>query len=102
MNRKLQWKMMDNYKRKIFLKNELKKKILYSISCNQNLPLLYRYLAYWNKNKISKLISIVQHRDRCVLTGRVWNVNHYTKISRFKFRSEIYKGNLPGFSRASW
>ena len=102
MNRKLQWKLMDNYRRKIFLKNELKKKILTSISHNQNLPLLYRYLAYWNKNKISKLISKTQHNDKCIITGRVWNVNIYTKFSRFKFRQEVYKGNLPGFSRSSW
>ncbi len=102
MNRSLQWKLLDNYRRKIFLKNEIKIKILKSLSKNQNLPLTYRYLIYWNKNKISKLTSFTKHQNRCVQTGRNASVNKQTRYSRFLFRTESYKGNLPGISRASW
>lgn len=102
MNRRLQWKLMDNYRRKLFLKNGIKKNILTGIIKNQNIPLVYRYLAYWNKSKLSTLTSFTKHQNRCVSTGRIWGLNKLTKYSRFYFRTESYKGNLPGFNRASW
>jgi len=42
---------MDNLKRKLFLKQELKRVILKSIIKNASLPLTYRYFAYYQNLK---------------------------------------------------
>lgn len=102
MNRKFQWKLLDNFKRKLFLKQQLKNILLKSFLVNKNLPLSYRYLAFFEKIKIKRWAKIIQQRNRCIVTGRVHNVLRNTKYSRFVFRSESYAGNLPGFRRASW
>lgn len=102
MIRENRWKMVDNFRRKLFLKNELKKIILKSIIKNTNLPLSYRYFALYNKSKLFRLSSIVQQKNKCVKTGRVWSTVKMTNYSRFVFRTESNNGNLPGFKRASW
>lgn len=61
---------MDNLKRQLFLKQEIKKKILDSLIKNSYLPLSYRYLAFYNKVKINRRASINQQINRCVATGR--------------------------------
>nr|ASY95705.1 ribosomal protein S14 [Paraurostyla sp.] len=96
------WKMLDYFRRKLFLKNEFKKKILKGILNNRYLPFSYRYLAFWNKSKLTRLSSSTKIQNRCVKSGRVWSVKKITRYSRFIFRIESYKGNLPGFKRASW
>ena len=102
MIREEQWKNLDNFKRKIFLKNELKRLILKSIIKNENLPNTYRYFALFNKNKLIRTSSHIQHQNRCVRTGRIWSISKLTQYSRFVFRTSSYNGNLPGFKRASW
>jgi ribosomal protein S14 len=89
-------------KRKHFLKYEFQKQILKSIKINKNIAYSYRYHAYFtliNKPRISRQNLAVK---RCVISGRVWGVNEQTSYTRFVFRNEIYKSNLPGFRRASW
>lgn len=98
----MQWKLLDNYRRKLFLKNEIKKKILLGLIKNQNLPIIYRHLALWNKSKLMRSSSFTQQQNRCTKTGRIWSVVKLTRYSRFMFRTESHKGNIPGFSRASW
>lgn len=102
MIRELQWKMLDKFKRKLFLKCEIKRVILKSIIKNSYLPLTYRYLASYNKSKLLRLSSITQQKNKCVRTGRVWSTVKLARYSRFVFRTESYQGNLPGFQRASW
>ena len=102
MIRESQWKFMDNLKRKLFVKTELKRKLLKSIIKNTQLPNSYRYLALWNYSKISRISSKTVQQNRCVLTGRIWYVLKTLKYSRFVLRTEANKGNLPGFRRASW
>ena len=102
MIRELRWKTIDNYKRKLFLKIELKRLILNSIIKNSYLPRTYRYSALYNKTRLSRINSAIQHKNKCVITGRVWSVIKKTKYSRFAFRTESYNGHLPGFKRASW
>lgn len=102
MIRENRWKMLDNFRRKLFLKTELKKIILKSIIKNNNLPLSYRYFALYNKSKLLRLSSITQQKNKCVKTGRVWSTVKMANYSRFLFRTESGKGNLPGFRRASW
>jgi len=102
MIRENRWKMLDNFRRKLFLKNEIKRLILKSIIKNSHLPLSYRYFALYNKSKLLRLSSLNQQKNKCVQTGRTWSTVKLVKYSRFLFRTESNKGNLPGFRRASW
>jgi len=102
MKRESQWKLMDNLRRKLFIKTELKRKLLKNIIKNTKLPNSYRYLALWNYSKISKISSHTVQQNRCAVTGRIWYVLKTLKYSRFLLRTEGNKGNLPGFRRASW
>lgn len=102
MSRGEQWIKLDILKRKLFLKKQIKRILMKSIYLNKNLPLSYRYLAYFEKIKEKRWSTLIRQRNRCTVTGRVHNVNKKTGYSRFIFRSEAYKGNLPGFRRASW
>jgi len=102
MKRDLRWKLLDNYKRKLFLKSEMRRALLQFIIKNTYVPQSYRYFALYQKSRITRLKSRVQHKNKCVSTGRVWAVNKMTNLSRFVFQREAYKGHLPGFKRASW
>jgi len=100
--REQNWVMLDNFKRQLFIKYELKKFIFKSISKNNNCKNSYKYLVLYKKNKLIRWSSISQQVNRCFLTGRQWAVFKSTRYSRFKFRTEAYQGNLPGFRKASW
>ena len=102
MIRENRWKFVDIFRRKLFLKNELKKIILRSIIKNNNISLIYRYYALYNKSKLYRFSSISQQKNKCVETGRIWSTVKKTQYSRFFFRVESNVGNLPGFKRASW
>lgn len=102
MKLELQWKMLDNYKRKNFLKNELKKKLLKTLLKNNKLPNSYRYLALWNFSKITRISSKTLHQNRCIVSGRNWYVLKNSFYSRFVLRNQVNFGNMPGFKRASW
>ena len=102
MIRENRWKYLDNLRRKLFVKNELKKILLKSIIKNTKLPLSYRYFALYNKSKLLRFSSITQQKNKCVINVRTWSTVKLTRYSRFLFRTESNKGNLPGFRRASW
>ncbi len=102
MIRENRWKYIDNFKRKLFLKNELKKMLLNSIIKNSNVPLAHRYFAFYNKSKLLRFSSLNQQKNKCVETGRIWSTVKNTKYSRFYFRTQSNEGNIPGFRRASW
>jgi small subunit ribosomal protein S14 len=102
MIRELQWKMLDNFRRKLFLKYELHRIVLKSVTKNTYLPWINRYFAFYNKSKLLQLSSITKQKNRCIRSGRRWSIVKMTSYSRFVFRNESYNGNLPGFRRASW
>jgi small subunit ribosomal protein S14 len=93
--------MIDNFKRKLFIKFELKKKVLKGLIKNDLTPFAYRYYALYNKSKFIRFSTIGQQRNRCVLTGRAHSVVKKAHYSRFVFRTESYNGNIPGCRRAS-
>jgi small subunit ribosomal protein S14 len=102
MIRENRWKYLDNFKRKLFLKNELKRLLLKSILKNNYIPLSHRYFALYNKSKLVRFSSLNQQKNKCVETGRIWSTVKGTRYSRFFFRTESNNGNTPGFRRASW
>ena len=102
MDRHKLWIKMEKYKRKCFIKKELKRIILKSIKINKNLPLSRRYLAAYYLVKLPRFSSLGFKNNRCQLTGRTWGVHSKSGLGRFTFRSQIYSSSLPGFRRASW
>jgi len=102
MSRHDLWLMVDNYKRKVFLKNELKKKILKSIKVNKNTPYLRRYKAAYYLSNTPKFAGRSALVNRCVISARSFSVKKSTNYSRFVFRSEVAKSSIPGCRRASW
>jgi hypothetical protein len=60
----------DILRRKIFLKFELKRKILNSIEKNILITNSQRYLALYFKSDILRKSSVVQQVNRCFITGR--------------------------------
>jgi len=63
--------MVDHFRRKLFLKNELKRVLVNSIINNNEIPVTYRYYAQFNKSKLLRFSSITQQKNKCVKTGRV-------------------------------
>jgi len=102
MSRQNQLILIDNLKRKLFIKYEIKRKILISIIYNKNLKNIYRYYSYFNFIKISRISLITKQKNRCVESGRAWSTVKFLNYSRFVFRNKSNNGNLPGFKRASW
>lgn len=102
MDRRRLWINVDNYKRRIFLKYEIKKLFLIGIRSSKKNTYLQKYKASFFLSNIPYNSNKNLLNNRCVVTGRNWSVNSKTDYSRFYFRDESYKGSLPGFKRASW
>ena len=102
MTRHKLWIKVDNYKRYMFLKNEIKKKILKSIRLSKKVPILFKYKASYYSTFLSKSSSKTFFVNRCIMSGRVWGVNKHSNYSRFIFRKKIYKTDIPGSKRSSW
>jgi hypothetical protein len=60
----------DLLRRKVFIKHEIKHKILKTIEKNTLISNTYRYLALHLKSHLVRKTSIIQQINRCVLTGR--------------------------------
>lgn len=89
--------------RNSFFKNEteiLIKKFMYvnflnNTDLKKNLP--FRYLL--NKKN---LISKVNFKNKCVLTGRNNAINNRLNLSRIQLRRMISFGVIPGYKKAVW
>jgi hypothetical protein len=70
MSRQEQWIKLDKFRRREFLKAELKKKILKSIIKNIKTTNIIKYLAFYNYTLSNRASSVTQVRNRCVWYGR--------------------------------
>ena len=61
---------MDNYKRKVFLKNEIKKTLLKSIKKNKNITFTKRHLASFYISNLNRFAGKNLNVNRCVISGR--------------------------------
>lgn len=102
MIREKKWIAMDKYRRQLFLKFELKRLLLKTITKNESNFYAVRMFSVYKKSILIRVSSKIEQRNRCVITGRVFNVLKKTKYSRFVFRLESYIGNMPGCKKASW
>jgi hypothetical protein len=71
MLREQQLLVLDNYRRKMFLKFEIRRLLLKSITKNESLSYAVRHSALYSKNKLIRFSTIAEQRNRCVITGRV-------------------------------
>jgi ribosomal protein S14 len=99
--REQQWNMLDNHRRKFYVKFEVKHKLCKSIMKNKQLPLSYRYLASLHRSSLPRIASVTKQVNRCVQTGRQYNILKKVQMSRFPFRFQSYNGTLPGVRRDS-
>lgn len=102
MERHKLWIRVEKYKRKCFIKKELKRQILRSIKLNKSISLSKRYLASYYLTKLPRFAALGFSNNRCQVSGRSWAVHTKSGLGRFTFRSHLYDSNLPGFRRASW
>jgi len=86
----------------MYVKEEIKKKILKSVKLNKRATSSQRYFANFHLSRLRKIGTVTKVNNRCVESGRVWSVTSHTNYSRFLTRRELYRSNLPGFKRASW
>jgi len=101
MDRHELWQNVDNYKRKMFVKNEIKKQLLKSIKKNKYMTYMQRTRASFYLSNLPKIATITYVNNRCTVSGRSQSVDRKTRTSRFVFRQSMYKSDLPGFGRAS-
>ena len=101
MDRHELWKSIDLYKRKLFIRNEIKKQLLKSIKKNKYATYLQRNRAAFYLSNLPTTANLSVTNNRCFITGRSQSVDRKTRTSRFVFRSKAYRSDLPGFSRAS-
>ena len=86
----------------MFVKNEIKKQLLKSIKKNKYMTYMQRARASFYLSNLPKIATITYVNSRCASGGRSQSVDRKTRTSRFVFRQNMYKSDLPGFSRASW
>lgn len=62
---------MDEIKRKMYVKTEIKKQFLNAIKHSKTVPFTRRYQAACYLSRLPRISSVTQVRNRCVLSGRV-------------------------------
>lgn len=70
MDRHNLWLSVDKYKRKLFIKKELKRLILKSIKVNKKCSLSRRYLAAYLLSKQPRFSALNFYNNRCTISGR--------------------------------
>lgn len=92
---------MDNFRRKLALKHEFKKRILRFVMKDTGIKPVYKYNALLKMSMMPHLGSHSKIRNRCVISGRSYCVQKKTRYCRFVFRHNAYFANLPGVRRSS-
>lgn len=86
----------DNFRRKIFIKKFLKKKIYSSLLYNTRLSLQERQIIYIKYIKYNKRFSISRLKNYCFMTGHSRAVYSCVQLNRHQFKSMVLNGALPG------
>ena len=101
-NRQHQWKVLDNIRRRNYIKFEIKSQLIRSLKKTSDLQLTQKCLLIYKQSSIPRASSITRVVNRCVNTGRKYSTLRKFKLSRFSFRTNSYEGLLPGVRRNSW
>lgn len=70
MTRQAAWVHFDFLKRQLYVKSELRHLLLKSLLKNTNLPLVAHHQLLYKKTRLGRFSSRIQHRNRCVMSGR--------------------------------
>jgi len=92
----------DRLRRKRFQNIEHHYLLLRSLFFNQRLPFKFRLYVHRRLGLLSRRSSLVQIRNRCILTGRSRGVYRFFGLSRFQFKALAAQGYLTGVELASW
>ncbi len=92
----------DQKKRKLYLKNEVKRLTYKTIINDSSISNEIRYNTVQKLNQCSRNSSLVRIKNRCILTGRSHSIYNFCKLSRIKFRELASQGNLMGITKSSW
>ena len=101
MTRQEQWLYLDNFRRKMFLKACLKKKIAKLLKVNSQITHAQQIFYSLHISMTSRQGTIAKLRNRCVKTGRSRNVLKKISSSRFIFRAFANTSRLPSVKRYS-
>ena len=93
--------MLDKLRRQSYIKTELRRMLLRSVTKSSDTPLSQRYVAQFGLAHLPRQGSRNKIRNRCVISGRSWNVIRKARYSRFEFRFKAYFSLLPAVRRAS-
>jgi ribosomal protein S14 len=82
--------MLDKLRRKSYIKVELRRMLLRSATKSNSTPLFHRYTAQFGLTHLPRRGSRNKIRNRCISSGRTWNVIRKSRYSRFEFRVNAY------------
>lgn len=90
-------------KKKKFLKNEIKKIILKSITNNKNIKPIIRANAYYKLSKLKISSSISKQKNNiCLKTGRIGGVYKFSNFSRHYIKKLFDQNNLQNIKIKNW
>jgi small subunit ribosomal protein S14 len=92
---------MDLLKRRLFVKFELKRNLLRSILLNRHLKPIIRLYVLYKLTFLPTIVSITKQNNRCVVSGRSYNVLSSVRLSRFQLRDLANNGDIPGLRKYS-
>lgn len=90
------------FKKKKFIKYEIKKIILKSIIQNKNIKPIYRANALYKLSKIDRRTTISKHINICLKSGRNKGTYKLTNFSRHYMRKLFCKNNLQNLKISKW
>ncbi|KAF2460664.1 hypothetical protein BDY21DRAFT_280222 [Lineolata rhizophorae] len=94
--------MRDHTKRKVFAENEVERQALRYITRNTTLPQRVRAQAQLQLTQMNCYTRYTQIKNRCVMGGKGRGVLKDFRMSRFQFRINALRANLPGVKKANW
>ena len=93
--------MLDLFRRKVYIKFELRKVLLKSNINLKSQPLILKYNTYFRLTNLPRAASLNKLQNRCITSGRNKNVLRRVSASRFVFRHKAHFTYFPGCRRAS-
>jgi small subunit ribosomal protein S14 len=92
----------EEKRRKLVAKYATKRAQLMAVIDDAKLPEEERMGARLKLQQLPRNASPVRMRNRCVLTGRPRGVFRKFGLCRNKLRDLVFRGEVPGVTKASW
>lgn len=102
LHKKKKWITDDKKIRKIFLKYEIKKKVIKSLMYNKNSTIDQKYYFDFKYKKFPYTSSISKARTNCVFIGNNKSIFKKFKMSRDIFKKYASYGFITGIRKASF